>query len=79
MGTCPIENLQEQLLVDMARFGELMNQYANGNTSVKQERDQLEGAVEIKLAILEGLRRLEEIPEIEDDWELEDNGLENGW
>ena len=56
----PIANMQAQLLKDMEQFGDLMNRYAVGDTAVKEERDQLEGAVEIKLAILEGLKREEE-------------------
>ena len=57
---CPIEILQEQLMSDMERFGELMNRYSMGEASVREERDQLEGALEIKLAILEGLKRAQE-------------------
>jgi len=56
----PISNLQAQLLSDMERFGTLMHRYNLGDASAKEERDQLEGAVEIKLAILEGLKRIEE-------------------
>ena len=56
----PIENLQNQLLDDMERFGDLMNRQTVGDVAVQTERDQLEGAVEIKLAILEGLKRLQE-------------------
>lgn len=52
-----IEHLQTQLLEDMERFGDLMNRYALGEVAIKVARDQLEGAVEIKLAILEGLKR----------------------
>ncbi|MCZ6635590.1 MAG: hypothetical protein O7G87_19490 [bacterium] len=63
----PIENLQEQLMKDMERFGGLMNRYSLGEASVKQERDQLEGALEIKLAILEGLKRLQEQEDFEGD------------
>ena len=58
METEAIEALQAQLLNDMERFGDLMNRCALGETAVKDERDQLEGAVEVKLAILEGLKRL---------------------
>lgn len=56
----PIASLQAQLLADMERFGNLMHRYNLGDTSAKIERDELEGAVEIKLAILEGLKRIEE-------------------
>ncbi len=44
----------------MERFGNLIHRYNLGDTSAKVERDELEGAVEIKLAILEGLKRIEE-------------------
>ena|GEM_PF-4258218 len=56
----PIEHLQNQLFDDMERFSELMNRQASGEVAIKKERDQLEGAVEIKLAILEGLKRQQE-------------------
>ena len=67
VNSCPIENLQKQLMKDMERFGALMNRYSLGEASVKQERDQLEGALEIKLAILEGLKRLQEQEDFEGD------------
>lgn len=60
METEAIECLQTQLLNDMERFGDLLNRFALGEEAIKAERDQLEGAVEIKLAILEGLKRLQD-------------------
>jgi len=69
--TNPIVNLQTQLLADMERFGDLMHRYNQGDASAKEERDQLEGAVEVKLAILEGLKRDEEEYMILDDEDLE--------
>jgi hypothetical protein len=63
----PITNLQTQLLADMEKFGDLMHRYNLGDVSAKEERDQLEGAVEVKLAILEGLKRDEEAHMIMDD------------
>lgn len=60
MTTNPIANLQAQLLADMEVFGDLMHRYNLGDASAKEARDQLEGAVEVKLAILEGLKREEE-------------------
>jgi hypothetical protein len=63
----PITNLQTQLLADMEKFGDLMHRYNLGDASAKEERDQLEGAVEVKLAILEGLKRDEETHMIMDD------------
>ena len=72
LATHPVKNLQAQLMGDLERFGVLMGRYAMGERSVKAERDQLEGAVEIKLAILEGLKRnapLEEaLEDAEWDW-----------
>ena len=67
VNSCPIKNLQEQLLKDMERFGALMNRYSMGEASVKQDQDQLEGALEIKLAILEGLKRAQEQEDFEGD------------
>lgn len=73
MTTNPITNLQTQLLADMERFGTLMHRYNAGDVSAKEERDQLEGAVEVKLAILEGLKREEEAYMVmDDDEEIED-------
>jgi hypothetical protein len=60
MNPDPIVNLQKQLLADMERFGDLMHRYNLGDASAKESRDQLEGGVEIKLAILEGLKREQE-------------------
>ncbi len=53
----PIENLHAQLRNDMERFADLMARYSIGEASVKEDRDQLEGALEIKLAVLEGLKK----------------------
>ena len=53
----PIENLHAQLRNDMERFADLMARFSIGEASVKEDRDQLEGALEIKLAVLEGLKR----------------------
>lgn len=61
METEAIAHLQAQLLKDMERFGDLMNRYTLGDVSVKTERDQLEGAVEVKLAILEGLKQRQDM------------------
>jgi hypothetical protein len=58
--TNPIENFQAQLLADMEQFGELMHRHNRADATAKVLRDQLEGAVEVKLAILEGLKRYEE-------------------
>lgn len=65
METEAIMHLQAQLLKDMERFGDLMNRYTLGDVSVKTERDQLEGAVEVKLAILEGLKERQDREEMD--------------
>ena len=72
MTTNPIANLQAQLLADMEVFGNLMHRYNLGDASAKEERDQLEGAVEVKLAILEGLKREEEGYMVLDDTLMEE-------
>ena len=53
------ENLHRQLTVDLIRLHNLVAWYIMGHTYVKQERDQLAGAIEIKLALLQGLERAE--------------------
>ena len=47
--------LRRQLLGDLDRLHDLILRYAAGNRAVKQERDQLEGAVQVKLALLGGM------------------------
>ena len=63
----PIVNFQTQLLADMEKFGDLIHRYNLGDASAKEERDQLEGAIEVKLALLEGLKRDEETHMIMED------------
>ena len=46
------EILRQQLIQDFDRLHGLILRYARGERSVKQERDKLEGAVQIKLALL---------------------------
>ena len=46
------EGLRRQLLDDLDRLRALALLYAHGDRSVKRERDQLEGAVQVKLALL---------------------------
>ena len=53
----PYEALQEQLLADIERLHDLILRYAHGDSAVRQERDQLDGAVQIKLALLGACRR----------------------
>ena len=50
-----VETLREQLMADLERVGDLAVRFALGDKSVKQEKDQLEGAVEIKEVILASL------------------------
>ena len=42
--------LREQLLDDLERLHGLILRYASGDRSVRQKRDELEGAVQVKLA-----------------------------
>ena len=48
----PQDALREQLLDDLTRLHCLILRYADGDKAVKAERDQLEGAVQVKLALL---------------------------
>ena len=45
------EILRQQLIVDIDRLHNLILRFAAGHKPVKQERDQLEGAVQIKMAL----------------------------
>ena len=47
--------MRQQLLNDLERLHSLILQYASGNQTVKQERDELEGALQIKFALWRGL------------------------
>ena len=49
------ENLYRQILNDLIRLCNLVALFALGDTSLEQERNQLEGATQIKLALLRGL------------------------
>ena len=46
--------LHQQLLDDLDRLHHLILRYANGDKQVKAERDQLEGAVSVKMALWRG-------------------------
>lgn len=48
------ENLRQQFVVDVGRLRNLVVRYARGEASVKGGCDTLEGAVQEKLALLEG-------------------------
>ncbi len=48
----PHEALRRQLTNDLNRLHNLILRYATGDSAVKAERDQLEGAVQVKLALL---------------------------
>ena len=50
-----VETLREQLMADLERVGDLGVRFALGDKSVKQEKDQLEGAAEAKEVILASL------------------------
>ena len=49
--------LRSQLKADLERLHGLILRYALGDRSVKQERDELEGAVQIKFALWRALNR----------------------
>ena len=46
------ELLRQQIITDMDHLHDLILRYAAGDMLVKQERDQLEGVVDVKLAVL---------------------------
>ena len=54
------EQLREQLIRDMDRLHGLIVRVARGDRSAKAERDRLEGVVQIKMALWQGIewRRL---------------------
>ncbi len=52
----PEEILREQLLSDMEKLHSLILRYAAGKRKVKQERIILEEGVEVKMALLLGMR-----------------------
>ena len=47
----PHEALRQQLLDELDRLNALIRRYAAGDSAVRPERDQLEGAVQVKLAL----------------------------
>ena len=53
------ERLRQQLIDDMDRLGALIVLVARGERSLIWERDRLQDAVDIKVAILRGLEREE--------------------
>ena len=46
------EELRRQLIDDLERLNNLIVRYARGERHLKQERDRLEGAVQVKMALL---------------------------
>ena len=46
------EMLRQRIVRDTYRLDDLILRYASGDASVKQERDRLQGAIEVKLALL---------------------------
>jgi len=51
------ERLRQQVIADMDRLGTLIVIVAQGGRSLRWERDRLQDAVDIKLAILWGLEK----------------------
>ena len=52
----PEEALRKQLCNDLDRLHNLILRYAAGDSSVGRERDRLEGAVQVKFALLRAAR-----------------------
>jgi hypothetical protein len=52
----PHEALRIQLQDDLLQLQDLILRYAGGEKTVKPERDQLEGAVQVKFALLRAER-----------------------
>ena len=46
------EELRRQLIDDLGRLNNLIVRYAQGERHLKQERDMLEGAVQVRMALL---------------------------
>ena len=51
------EDLYRQILTDLIRLCNLVALFALGDASLEQERNQLQGAIQIKLALFRGLER----------------------
>ena len=49
--------LRRQLIVDTLRLRDCIARYSRGDTSVKSDWDQIRGAVQIKVALLRGMRK----------------------
>ena len=55
---CPEKMLRSQLLHDLERLGSLIQNYAFSlDPDTKRARDRLEGAVQVKLALLQAAKR----------------------
>ena len=55
------EQFKQRLVQDLYRLRDLITRVTLGEEDVRAERDQLQNAVEIKLALLWGLEREEEV------------------
>jgi len=53
------EILQEQLLADFDELHKLILRYARGEREVKQRMEQMEDAVQIKMALFDGMAQKE--------------------
>ena len=49
--------LRQQIIGDTLQLQGLITRYSRGETSLKSDRDQMKGAVQIKVALLRGLRK----------------------
>lgn len=48
---------QAQLLKDLKKLHKLILRYASGDRSVRQERDRLEGSIQIRFALWKAITR----------------------
>lgn len=51
------DTFQKQLLRDIEKLHHLIVRYARGDRSVRQARDCLEGAIQVKFALWKAIRR----------------------
>ena len=56
----PVVELYRQLVIDLNRQWELIKRLATGDHSVKQEINELEGAIQVKSLVARAARKQEE-------------------
>ena len=55
------QQIREQLIADLEHMHSLIIRYVKGERHLKQARDRLEGAVQVKLALLAGKEEPEDM------------------